>query len=182
MKESINYTDLKDAVLKLNPDIRFDESTLVAYMTGNKNRTGVYYHDRYITPIDRGQIPYEQQADDMLVPVSITIAKALRMTNPIVVTDSFPENHVFCGMLNQLMGNVPEKVVQLGDGTEVLLQRDYNAAAKQNWINIMYPFAEKKMKGHIFQVGWKLVIDNLVSANIPDITRESLSTELNIDL
>lgn len=170
---SIDYATLKTKLRELNSSLVFDESDNEWYWTGNEYRTGIFYNGNHITNVDRGDIPQKPVQAKKIARLPVGVHEASTNPNGFFVQEWFNEDQQFCGMLNQLMGNVDEKIVKLPpDNKEVLLQRKFDYG--KHHIAVVYGFVTEATPGPIVRMGWEMSFKYLLAAKIPGITKEAL--------
>ena len=181
---SIDYNDLKKKLLELQPNLVFDEGSgrCVYMFAEGKMRAGLYYNKDYISAVERGAIPELSLYDkweDQVIPASPQEVLAepdgtKAWFEEIWVTrEKDPQNFM---VLDQWLGIEPIRILKYPK-TEVMVQRENGCC-----IVISNGFRKVSLPSHVLRIGWREVLERLLDARIPNITKNALEKKFNVDL
>lgn len=172
----LDEVDVKRGLQELNPDIAFDVANnrpgdwnYVLVLADQRYRNAiersrqpVLWRDKYICSMDRGMLqPTKQWAlGDRVVEVP-----ASPEADECFYCKTAPADSTYPALLDKVHRGDPD-VVMGGDGL----------------ITRYYSFQRIKVRSHVILVGWRHTFENLIAADIPGITRESLAKKFRVDL
>lgn len=181
----MNTSTLETHLKELNPDIRVHDNSndAVWYSTGNEHRTGIYYKDRHICNVQRGEIPeWDQWGNHAVARLPISVDEG--QSNPdksITIEQWFDASQSFYHDLVSLLDGRTEKTVKLGPEN----QQCHVARSKmgpKDAVCVRFYFMEKTIPHRVQILGWKTVMQFLMQAKIPGVTRKTLEDKFAINL
>jgi len=196
--KSIAYTAMKQGLQELNRSITFDDGCgQVIYMSvEGRMRAGIYFNNKYLSAVERAtmsEFTIFDGSDRFEVPCSrdefLTSDKndLNYFTQELFVyKDTRPMDHF---ILDQWIGLSGSKTLKNGKGGETLLIRvptdmvaHDGATVPAGSIIVSTPMKIVTLPCQVLHIGWREVFERLLQANIPRITKESLSKKFGVDM
>lgn len=185
----ISLSEVSAKLPTLNSDLTVHDNSndSVVYWTGNKQRTGIYFRNDFITAIDRGDIPPEKVwTRPEAVPRFVKYDYALKHSNKVeTIQQLFWEGSYEYGQFDEMMGPKANPLLINFVSHDVVLERVYitipNQPVKKGIVARLYQ--EHIMKpSRLERMGWKDTFSRLIKANIPGVTKESVEKLFEINL
>ena len=184
--KSIDYTTMKRGLQELNRSIVFDDGCgqVIYMMNEGKMRAGIYHNNRYLSAVERTLMPefsvfdgydnfevpctrdefFASDKDDLTHYVQEIVVNA--QTDPL--------NHM---ILSNFIGLDGSKTLKNGRGGETIVVRFPTGD-----IVVSTPMKIVRLPSQVIQIGWREVFERLLTADIPGITKESLSKKFGVDM
>jgi hypothetical protein len=190
---SINYNDLKEGLLELNPDLEFDDGQMWDYFGIAKgHRIGIEYFGNHITNCDTGDIREHPLEQKVMVPTMIHPDKRdfhKTSTRKWVVYDNknipdpiFIEADLALGKRTRdvvTIGGYPV-IAERGDLTAHVNRKKISMLEEVDAITIYTYWEETEQDNFIVCLGWRVTLGNLIKTNIPGITKEAVEEKFDI--
>lgn len=161
---SLDSVILERGLRELCPGIHFD----LAVATNQwhpyiEERQGVYYMGKHITGMDRGSVP------------------EFKIWNTEVVVRPGEWHEADKEEASIHFAEVPNPDQDLRERAERGNDPEYGISAKGNVIKRTVMISQK-VRGRCIRLGWRHTLWNLMQANLPGITAQSLAAKFGIDM
>lgn len=187
----IEYVDFERKLRELNSDIHFDETKTFRYPYDPDGRTGIMHHNEHVCNVSRGTMREEDTIgkpgfyEDVVDANEALLLKNRTSGNYIMnFYQLTPDVESLWAEVQMKLDGADRGIIFLG-GTQVTVERMYGWDAEGDFIqNLLVRVYTKKalMDSCVIRLGWRDVLETILTKRIPNLTRETLSEKFNVEL